>query len=167
MSLRLAQGHRIEWIDTRKESGFSNFLFVDQRCSSHPVMRRIFSLARKQRFQSVLIEELRASDCATIAADDVALARRQSDFTRSHVQRFSFLRSLKGEAPGPDDFIGSAIFRSDSFSGFPSPRHHVYEALIPPPRDASENNFIHCSRQYRFHTSAGDFAVKGVHFTRR
>jgi len=41
MSLRLAEGKRLQWIDTRRESEFSNFLFVDQEYAAHPVMRRI------------------------------------------------------------------------------------------------------------------------------
>jgi hypothetical protein len=162
MSLRLAEGKRLQWSDTRRESGFSNFLFVDQEYASHPVMRRIFSLARKHGFQSVLIEELDAANCATLAEDASALAIRQPDFTGSKVHRLSFLRCLPDQAPAPGDFIGSAIFKSDSFSGLPQPRRHVYEALLPPPRGAQENNFIHCSRQYDFHTSVGDFSASGV-----
>jgi hypothetical protein len=162
MSLRLAEGKRLQWIDTRRESGFSNFLFVDQEYAAHPVMRRIFSLARKHGFRSVLIEELDAANCTTIAEEDAALAKRQPDFTDSRVHRLSFLRSLPDQPPGAGDFIGSAIFKSDSFSGLAQPRQHIYEALLPPPRGAAENNFIHCARTHQFHTSVGDFSAPGV-----
>ncbi len=162
MSLRLAEGKRLQWIDTRRESGFSNFLFVDQNYAAHPVMRRVFSLARKHRFQSVLIEELDASSCATLAEENAALAKRQPDFTHSRVLRFAFLRVLPDQPVAPGDFIGSAIFKSDSFSGLPQPRQHVYEAVLPAPRGAAENNFIHCGRSYDFHTGVGDFSAAGV-----
>lgn len=162
MSLRLAEGKRLQWVDTTQESGFSNFLFVDQEYGAHPVMRRIFSLARKHAFHSVLIEELDAASCATIAEEDAALAKRQPDFTGSRVRRLSFLRSLPDHPPGEGDFIGSAIFKSDSFSGLPQPRQHIYESLLPPPRGAAENNFIHCARTHRFHTSVGDFSASGI-----
>jgi hypothetical protein len=162
MNLRQAEGKLLRWIDTRRESGFSNFLFVDQNYAAHAVVRRIFSLARKRGFQSVLIEELSAYDCATIADEDAALAKRQPDFTGSLVHRLSFLRSLPNQAAALSDFIGGAILKSDSFSGLPQPRRHVYEAVMPPPRGASENNFIHCARRYEFRTSAGEFSVDGV-----
>src|SRR5437870_86018 len=116
MSLRLAEGKRLQWIDTRQETGFSNFLFVDQEYAAHPVMRRIFSLARKQNFQSVLIEEVDAGNSATIAEEDAALSKRQPDFTGSRVHRLSFLRSLPEQVPNASDFIGTAVFKSDSFS---------------------------------------------------
>ncbi len=162
MSLRLAEGKRLDWIDTRKESGFSNFLFIDQHYSAHPVMRRIFSLARKHEFHSVLIEELASSNCALLASEDEAMAKRQPDFKESIVHRFSFLRSLPERQITSEDFIGSAIFKSDHFGGLPRPRQPVYEAVLPPPRTATANNFIHCGRSYQFHTSIGDFSASGV-----
>ncbi len=143
MSLRLAGGKRLQWIDTRRESGFSNFLFVDQEYASHPVMRRIFSLARKHGFQSVLIEALHEANCATLAEENAALAKRQPDFTGSSVRRLSFLRSLPDQPTSPGDFIGRTIFKSDAFSGLAQPRRHIYEELLPAPRGAAENNFIH------------------------
>lgn len=162
MSLRLAEGKCLQWIDARQQVGFSNFLFVDQEYAAHPVMRRIFSLARKQNYQSVLIEELDASNCATLAEEDDALAKRQPDFIGSRTHRLSFFRSLPEKQPASDDFIGTAVFKFDSFSGLAQTRQHIYEAVIPPWRTTEDNNFIHCSRAYGFHTSAGDFAATGV-----
>ncbi len=162
MSLRLAEGKRLRWVDTRLENGFSNFLFVDQYYAAHPVMRRIFSLARKRGFQSVLIEELDAANCPTLSEEDEALAKRQRDFTGSRVHRFAFLRGLPNQPVTEGDFIGSAIFKTDSFSGLPQPRQHVYEAVLPPPRGAAGNNFVHCARSYDFHTGVGNFSASGV-----
>jgi hypothetical protein len=49
MNLREAPGKQLEWIGTGISKGFSNFDFIDLRYSSNPVLRRIFSLARKHR----------------------------------------------------------------------------------------------------------------------
>jgi len=162
MSIRGAEGKRIAWTDTRRESGFSNFLFIDQNYASHPVLRRIFSLARKHGFQSILIEDIDPAGCATVAEENAALALRQPDFTGSRVHRITFFRCLPDQNPTAQDFIGGAIFKSDSFSGLAQPSSHVYEAVLPPPRNAAGNNFIHCQRGYDFHTGVGDFSAKGV-----
>lgn len=162
MSLRLARGQLLRWCDTRRERGFSNFLFVDQAYGAHAVLRRIFSLARKQGFQSVVIEEVTAADCATIAQDDEALARRKPDFERSTVHRLSFLRGLPDQSVGEEEFIGQAIFKWNHFRGLTHPQPHVYEAVIPAPRSVETNNFIHCRQGYDFHTSVGNFSAAGV-----
>ena len=50
MDFRQAAGKKLQWLDTGLDKGFSNFLFVDQHYSSNPVLRRIFSLARKHTY---------------------------------------------------------------------------------------------------------------------
>lgn len=161
MSLRIAEGKLLQWIDTRREVGFSNFLFVDQFYGAHPVMRRIFSLARKHDFRSILVEELDSNCSEILESDDEALKKGHNDFSGSTVHRISFLKSAKDVEPADQDFIGSVIFKSDSFSGLPSPRQHVYEALIPPLRGINHNNYIHCSREYEFYTAVGRFSQRG------
>lgn len=64
MSFRQAAGRRIEWLNTGIDQGFSNFLFVDRRYRSNNILRRIFSLARKHDFRSLLIEEIAEADSA-------------------------------------------------------------------------------------------------------
>ena len=163
MSMRLAEGTQADWLDTRPEAGFSNFLFIDRNYSAHPVMRRIFSLARKHGFQSVLIEHLDEGRCPTITEENEALAIRQPNFTGSEVHRLSFFRCPPNNEPMPGDFIGSVVFKTDTFTGFPNPRSHVYEAVLPPSRNSQENNFIHCCRRYDFHTSAGNFSARALY----
>lgn len=160
--MRQSPGILIDWLDTRIEAGFSNFLHIDRNYSAHPVMRRIFSLARKHGFQSVTVESLDESSCSTLADENAALAIRDPSFTSSEVQRLSFFRCLPGHDPEPGDFIGSAVFKTDHFTGLPRPRSHVFEALLPPHRTTEENNFIHCGRRYTFKTPAGDFSARGV-----
>jgi hypothetical protein len=162
MSMRQAEGTGARWLDTRVEAGFSNFLFIDRNYSAHPVMRRIFSLARKHGFQSVLIEDLEERNCPLLSEENEALAKRMPNFKDSKVQRLCFFRSPSDRDPAPADFIGSVIFKSDSLTGLPHPRSHVYEALLPPPRSSQENNFIHCGRRYEFHTAVGDFSSHGA-----
>lgn len=160
--MRHSPGNVIDWLDTRIESGFSNFLHIDRNYSAHGVMRRIFSLARKHGFQSVLIESLDEATCPTVAEENSAMAVRDRSFTKSDVQRLSFFRCRPGAEPASDDFIGSAVFKTDHFTGLPRPRSHVFETLLPPHRKSEENNFIHCGRTYDFKTAVGDFSASGV-----
>ena len=161
MNFREAPGRVHQWLDTRISSGFSNFLFIDRHYRSHSVLRRIFSLARQQRFQSLLIEELSETDCSWLAEEDAALRIRRPDFTGSRVHRLSFWRGLPGQCSGPDDFVGYAIFKSDCFSGLPQ-IDYIYESVMPPTRLKDQNNFIHCHRTYNVLTAAGEQSVSGV-----
>lgn len=162
MSFRAAPGTRIEWIDTRIESGFSNFLHIDRRYRSHPVLRRIFSLARVLGYKSLLVERVDEPACALLAEENAALAVRRPDFVRSTVERLSFWRCLPDAPVAPGDFIGYAIFKSDELKGAANPQDYVYEAVLPSVRLEDQNNFIHCRRTYAVRTAAGPQSVTGV-----
>ena len=162
MNFRQAIGKQVQRLETGIERDFSNFLFVDQHYGSNLVLRRIFSLARKHKYHSLLTEEIRDADCALLAAENTALAVRQSDFQRSEVHRISFFRSTTSQVPAQSDFIGYVIFKRDFFTGQPQPRVHVFESVMPPFRKAVDNNFIHCQRDYEINTSLGKFSVTGV-----
>lgn len=38
MSMRQSSGTQADWLDTRIEAGFSNFLHIDRKYSAHPVI---------------------------------------------------------------------------------------------------------------------------------
>lgn len=162
MDFRGAPGHRIDWLDTRIQAGFSNFLFVDREYRSHPVLRRICSLARKHNYQSLLLEELKEEECSSLANENAALAKRRSDYRGSTVHRLSYWRCLPDQVSGVGDFIGYAVFKSDRFSGQDHQQDHIYEAVMPSVRGKDQNNFIHCSRRYSVNTAAGKQTVSGV-----
>jgi hypothetical protein len=162
MNFRQATGTQVQRLDTGIARNFSNFLFVDQNYGSHPVLRRIFSLARKHKYHSLLIEEISETDCALLAAENQSLAIRTSDFQRSQVHRISFFRSPTSQTPTQADFIGYVIFKRDFFAGRPQPRVHVFESVMPPFRRIEQNNFIHCQRDYEINTLLGNFSVSGV-----
>ena len=106
MNFRAAPGTRIDWIDTRIESEFSNFLYIDRHYRSHPVLRRIFSLARVLGYQSLLIERLDEHTCALLAEENAALGIRRSNFVSSSVHRLTFWRCAPDAVAAPTDFIG-------------------------------------------------------------
>jgi len=162
MNFRAAPGTRLNWIDTRIESGFSNFLYIDLTYRSHPVLRRVFSLARSLGYRSLLIEEVKEDTCTLLAEENAALLIRRADFIRSTTHRLTFWRCAPDQPTGPTDFIGYAIFKSDQFSGTPNPQDHVYEAVLPSFRLEDQNNFIHCRRPYTVQTSVGPRTVVGV-----
>jgi len=162
MSFRAAPGRRIDWRDTRIEAGFSNFLFIDREYRSHPVLRRIFSLARMLRYRSLLIEELSEATCPLLAEENAALRLRRPNYEGSTAHRLSFWRCLPDQPSEAGDFIGYAIFKSDRYAGLPKPDDHIYEAVMPPVRLENQNNFIHCRRSYVVQTVAGEQTVSGV-----
>ena len=162
MDFRSAPGRRVEWLDTRIESGFSNFLYIDRQFRSHPVLRRLFSLARKHDFQSILVEDIEESNCALFAEENEAIARRSPDFSGSKVQRLSFWRCPPEKPASADDFIGYAVFKSDTFGDPSRPEDHIFESVLPAVRAKAQNNFVHCARTYAVSTEAGPQSVTGV-----
>ena len=162
MDFRQAIGHKRQWLDTGISRGFSNFLYVDEHYHSNAVLRRIFSLARKHDYHSLLVEEIAEADCTLMAAESAAIAKRRADFQRSEVHRLSFFRCPSSQAPVSADFIGYVVFKRDYFSTQPQPRVHVFESVMPPFRQVEQNNFIHCKRPYEVNTSFGRFSVTGV-----
>ena len=162
MSFREATGRCLDWINTGTDQGFSNFLFVDQHYRSNPVLRRIFSLARKQNFQSLLVEDISEADCALLAEENAAVRLRKPSFEKSVVHRLSFFRGVKDQPPAPVDFLGYVIFKSDFFTGEPKPKDYVFEAVVLPSRGVEQNNFIHCSIIYQVKTTLGTFPITGV-----
>src|SRR5258706_7316033 len=162
MNFREIKGRRLEWINSGIQHRFSNFLFVDHRYRSNSVLRRIFSLARKHNYQSLLIDEMEEAECALLAEENTALRLRHQDFQKSVVHRLSFFLCSKDQAPAPTDFIGYVIFKTDHFNAPPKLKDHVFEAVIKPFRQKDQNNFIHCFRNYEVNTTLGLFPVTGV-----
>lgn len=162
MNFREVTGTRLDWINTGIEHHFSNFLFVDHHGGSSNVLRRIFSLARKLGYHSLLIESIAEADCPLLVEENAALKLRSPDFQKSEVRRLSFFRCPIGGSPAPEDFLGYVVFKSDHYAGLPKPRDHVYEAVMPPFRQTEQNNFIHCFQTYTVNTTVGAFSVKGV-----
>lgn len=160
-----AEGRPIEWVDSRIEAGFSNFSYVDHHFHSSPVLRRIFSIARKLGFQSVLLEEIREEDSALLAQENLALSDRCSTFTDSFLLRASFFRTGPHQLPDDQkgDCLGYVVFKIDRFSDRPgSPSFHVYEAVLQPPRSEAGNNFMHCAQRFVLRCSAGRFEISGA-----
>ena len=139
MSFRLAPGHIVRWENTALP-GFSNFGFCEDYYKAHSVLRRILSLARKLKYRSIVVEEIRVADCAILQEENDALAKRKSDFQGSTVHRLTFLKCLSGSAPQPHEFLGYAIFKTDHFGGNVS-RAHVYESVILAIRTAIITSF--------------------------
>lgn len=162
MDFRSVAGSPLEWIDARLGSGFSNFQFVDRRYRSHSVLRRILSLARLHDYRSLLIEKIDPSACILLEEENDALSRRCPDFTGSEVHRLSFWRCPPDKPRVPEDFIGYAVFKMDTIHPARPPEGHVYEAVLPPVRSRTENNYIRCQRTYRIRTSAGEYPVEGA-----
>lgn len=161
-NFRDAKATLIEWVPTEKEGNFSNFRYVDRYFYSSPVLRRIFSVARKLRYRSLVVEEIAETDCSLLAEENAALAVRESQFQSSRVRRLLFLRCGKDADVAADDLLGYVIFKEDSINGLALPNSHVYEAVMIPARKAAENNYIHCSRAYEIKTSIGDLSIRGV-----
>jgi len=162
MNFRETKGKQIQWENTAIAIGFSNFRFVEQHYDSHLALRRLFSLARKLEFKSVLIDEISESECSLLEEENKALALRSPDYQKSEVHRISFFKCSAGEAPEQADFLGYVVFKRDYYSSQKQPRAHVFESITVPHRQHGQNNFVHTGRQYKVNTSVGEFAVFGV-----
>jgi hypothetical protein len=167
MSFRDAAGVQISWDNTGFETGFSNFLFVDQQFDSNPVLRRVFSQARQHNYQSVMIEVVEERNCALLNEENRALATRCPEFQRAEVHRISFFLSPRDKLPCLEDFLGYTIFKRDYFSNESKPRAAVFESVMRPVRRSSQNNFIHCARNYEVTTALGRFPVEGVLYAKQ
>lgn len=153
---RTAPGRNPAWHSA--VGGFSNFDFVDRHYGSHPILRRILSLARKQGYRGLLIEQINEVDCPLLAEENAALRLRRPEFTGSAVTRLAFFSQPERDHPG--EFVGYCVFKDDGFTE--SRRAHVYEAVVRMPRGAAQNNFAHCPRVYAVRTTLGEFNVAGV-----
>jgi hypothetical protein len=162
MSFRSDRGKVVDWIDTGIHKHFSNFLFVDKRYGSDQVMRRVFSLARRLNYESLLIEEIFESESPLLTEENAAIRLRRPDYVKSLVHRLSFFKTPSNQQPGPTDFCGYAVYKFDEFSGPPPKCQHVYECVMSPVRGMAENSFIHCHRTYEVRTDIGIFYVTGV-----
>ena len=111
MNFREVTGTRLDWINTGIEHHFSNFLYVDRHGGSSNVLRRIFSLARKLGYHSLLIESIAETDCPLLAEENAALKLRSPDFQKSEVRRLSFFRCPNGGTPVPEDFLGWLVVK--------------------------------------------------------
>jgi hypothetical protein len=151
-------GNSSQWFDTDRETGYSNFDFVDKHFQSSHTVRRIFSLARKLNFQSFLVETV-DSTLSWLVADDVLLHRRNCGFTGSEVYRISFFSSKKNERVNQEDFLGYAVVKKEYFS-----QHtflYVYESVLKLYRQEKQNNFLHCKRTYQVAYPFGTFNITG------
>lgn len=163
-SFREAPSADIQFYSSDPKAGHSNFAFVDQHFGSKPVVRRIFSIARKLGFQSLSIESLTEDACSNLALENESLRLRSSNFTRSRVWRICFYKTPEGNIPGEEngDFLGYCIIKKDVFSSETDSMIHVYEAVIQSPRTAEQNNFVHLRREYPVRTPFGVRSVRGV-----
>jgi hypothetical protein len=162
VGFRSAKGSALEWLPTGIQTGFSNFRFIDERFHSSPVLRRLFSLARKLGYESLVIEEIDEAACDLFEEETAALAIREPRFQQSRVFRLLFLKCPPDSVLEPDDLLGYAVFKEDYFRSETDPRFHVYEAVMTPFRQASVNNFIHCARFYDVESAVGTLYTKGV-----
>src|ERR1700690_173808 len=105
MSFRTIAGTQVVYEDTGQEYSF--FMTVDSMVRSSMVMRRIFSLARKNNYQSIVIDEIEEGQCALLAEENAALRKRLPGYSHSRVRKVSFFNTPKALAPPPSSaFLG-------------------------------------------------------------
>ena len=140
--------------------GFSNFEFVARRFGGTNTLRRIFSLARKLGYRSMLEEKIN-DDHPSKYAEDEALRKSGQGFTHSEMYRLSFFTSLRNVTPTQNEFLGYVVVRTDWYDNKPS-WTYVYESVLKPFRTEAQNNFLHCKRKYQVANQYGVFEVEGT-----
>ena len=158
-------GNKEEHRKTDRDAGHSNFQYVGNFLEKHGALPystqllRIFSLARKLNFHSVLVDEINCGECRQLMEENAALKAFDNKYSHSQIYKFSFFG--KEEQSNPPLFLGYAIYKIDHYQSVRS-FGHVYEAVLSPPRTKKENNFLHCKRQYQVANSSGnDYHVIG------
>lgn len=105
VGFRSAKGRNLEWLPTGIQTGFSNFRFIDEGFHSSPVLRRLFSRARKLGYESLVIEEIDEPACELFREESAALAIRESRFQKSSVFRLLFLKCPPNSVLEPDESV--------------------------------------------------------------
>ncbi|MDR0602948.1 MAG: hypothetical protein LBG80_01425 [Bacteroidales bacterium] len=161
-------GQQIEFVQTSRQKGYSNFFFVNDFLSKNdisphqPSLSRVLSLARKHEFQGMLIDEISIDNCSTLQEETEALAKSKQNYKTSKIYKFSFFKKDKTPQILQDSFIGYAVFKIDYFQNEPS-IGYVFESVLPPPRTSIQNSFLHCKRTYNVTNSLGNnFEVTGT-----
>lgn len=163
MSFRAAVGRQVSHEDTGQ--AYSFFRLADEEFRSSMVMRRIFSLARKAGYGSIVIDEIEEADCPLLVEENAALRKRLPGYSHSRVRKVSFFVTGKTVTPPPTSaFLGYVVFKEDYAATNPKRPAvaHVFEAVIKPGRQRNENNFVHCCRDYSVRTTVGDYVANGV-----
>jgi len=167
----------LEYHDTQRP--FSDFDFVETyfgRKEHANTITRILSLARQLGFQSLLKEKL--SDNSSLKQDaDSRVQKNDLDFKSSEIYRLSFFACSADQTPKPEDFLGYAVIKADSYKNSDRPRIYVYESVLAPHRPEDDRdfakslgncpNFLHCKRTYEIENTFGKFSVTGAMYAQQ
>jgi len=140
----------------------SLFQLAEEKFSSAPPIRRLFSLCRRSESESVVIEDVPAQDC--VASENHALLARFPDCKHVALKRISF---WKKKVEKEDDLKncksadcqGYALLKQDIVPSQKYDRWHVFEAVIP--KYQHHHNYCPVSSSFKFRAVAKEFEVKG------
>jgi len=172
-----------ECVNTSRAQGraFSDFDFVeaafDNKKEHINTIIRIFSVARQLGYQSVLLETLHDGHPLKDKEDDW-LRRKNIDFERSEVSRFSFFSCLPGEKRTNENFLGYAVTKTDYYKRQQNSRVYVYESVLAPnhpERNCQSNeqpeyckrNFLRCKREYEVEIGSEKFLIEGAMYAQQ
>jgi hypothetical protein len=111
----------------------------------------------------MLLDEIASTDSKTLTEENSAIAKVKSGYVESKIYKFSFFKNVIEENQiRHEHFLGYAVFKIDYFKN-DDPFGYIFEAIMSPPRDHVQNNFLHCRRHYSVKNSIGsDFIVEGA-----
>jgi hypothetical protein len=110
-----------------------------------------------------LIDRISCEESTFLTVENQELMARNIGYANSEVLKFSFFKEGSIDQINSESFLGYAVVKIDRDSQGQPLWHHVFEAILPPPRTSSQNNFLHCQRPYRVvNTLGNDFVVNGA-----
>jgi len=159
---RLGQATHAELHDIRPP--FSNFQFVDFLLpgGDYCAVRRLFSLARRDKGQTLIIEDI---EPAGAMADEIAeLTSLFPEYQCTGLKRLTFWSQSCAALPetghlSDADLLGYAIIKQDSITDRPS-QWHIFESVFQ--KYAHEHNCVPGETLFTVRCGNREYRLKGV-----
>ena len=141
---------------------FSFFDFVEDRFGDYESIRRIFSLARSSRAETLVLETILA--CGIVAEENEDLLRLLPDYRNAELLRLSFWKRAIDENElstlTSDDLAGYALFKNDQSVSANLMQWHVFEAVFG--KYPHSHNCVPRPCLYQIAVAGMPFAIHGL-----
>lgn len=141
---------------------FSNFDFVDDHFNGTLSIRRIFTQARSRGCQTIVVEDVPATEA--VEDENAEIATLFRDYVMRDLKRVTFWRSrfelTHLAAQNADDCLGYALLKHDFCPSRNVNGWHVFEALGT--RYPHAHNYLTCAKRFPFRVGEKTFELHGV-----
>jgi hypothetical protein len=162
---RLSRNNQIDFVSI--SPSFSNFQFVDSLLpdGDYSVVRRLFSLARRDNGQTLIIEDIEADGAVT---DEITeLSALFQSYKCTGLKRLTFWKqqchSIQGMRELSDEhLLGYAIIKQDCIPEYRLSRWHIFESVFR--KFPHEHNCVPCEPIFTLCCGDRQYHLNGVMF---